>query len=453
MASPPKSKLSRIARLGGLSSRVSGSYLGQRIKGAFQDEDTRRSALKKLHLENAERVVATMGNLKGAAMKVGQGIAQAVEGMNLPPEMVKVLSQLNDKAEPIEFSLIRSAVEHELEGALEDLFTDFDEEPLGTASLAQAHAARLPTGERVVVKVLHEGIEDSVDSDLSALRTMLVAGRVIRRDKEEIDQIFAEIRARLDEELDYFQEAANLEFFRRALAGTPGVVVPGTHPRYCTGRVLTMDRVTGAPLDDFLESASAEAKQRAGDTLIRVFHDMVYRLRAVHADPHPGTYLFQRDGTVGLLDFGCVKRFDVYWMGRYAGMARGCVLEDRASFVANARELDILRSKAAEDEELLWSLARLICTPLLVDHYACGGPDDDVLPAVKQLVPRVIARPDIRGPGDLVFLHRSLGGTYNMLRRLEHSYDYQDVFLRHTRHAVDVAAGRKEDGAPVGASR
>jgi predicted unusual protein kinase regulating ubiquinone biosynthesis (AarF/ABC1/UbiB family) len=175
MASPPKSKLSRIARLGGLSSRVSGSYLGQRIKGAFQDEDTRRSALKKLHLENAERVVATMGNLKGAAMKVGQGIAQAVEGMNLPPEMVKVLSQLNDKAEPIEFSLIRSAVEHELEGALEDLFTDFDEEPLGTASLAQAHAARLPTGERVVVKVLHEGIEDSVDSDLSALRTMLVA--------------------------------------------------------------------------------------------------------------------------------------------------------------------------------------------------------------------------------------------------------------------------------------
>lgn len=453
MARPPKSKLSRLARLGGLSSRVSSSYLGQRIKGAFQDEDTRRSALKKLHLENAERVVATMGNLKGAAMKVGQGIAQAVEGMNLPPEMVKILSQLNDKAEPIPFELIRAAVEHELEGTLEELFTDFDEEPLGTASLAQAHAARLPTGERVVVKVLHEGIEDSVDSDLSALRTMLVAGRVLRRDKEEIDQIFAEIRARLDEELDYYQEAANLEFFRRALADTPGVVVPGTHPKYCTGRVLTMDRVTGAPLDDFLDNASDEAKKRAGDTLVEVFHDMVYRLRAVHADPHPGNYLFQRDGTVGLLDFGCVKRFDVYWMGRYASMARGIVLDDRAAFVGNAQELDILRGEDPEDIDLVWELAGHICTPLLVDHYRCGGLDDDVLPAVKALVPKVLARPNLRGPGDLVFLHRSLGGTYNMLRRLEHSYDYRGLFLRHTRHAVDVAAGRTEDGSLVGDAR
>lgn len=453
MARPPKSKLSRLARLGGLSSRVSSSYLGQRIKGAFQDEETRKDALNRLHVENAERVVATMGNLKGAAMKVGQGIAQAVEGMNLPPEMAQTLSQLNNKAEPIEFSLIRRAIEAELESPLEDLFTDFDEEPLGTASLAQAHAARLPTGERVVVKVLHEGIEDSVDSDLGALRSMLIAGRVLRRDKEEIDAIFSEIRARLSEELDYYQEAANLEQFRRALAGRSGVVVPGTHPRYCTRRVLTMDRLTGAPLDDFLEHASPEAKQRAGDTLVENFHDMVYRMRAVHADPHAGNYLFQRDGTVGLLDFGCVKRFDVYWMGRYAGMARGIVTDDRAAFEHNAVELDILRGDDPTDRALLWDLAQLICTPLLVDRYTCGDTDDQVLPAVKKLVPRVLARPNLRGPSDLVFLHRSLGGTYNMLRRLDHTYDYRGLFLRHTRHAVDVAAGRVRDGAPVGDAR
>lgn len=432
---------------------MSSSYLGQRIKGAFQDEETRKKALKKLHVENAERVVATMGNLKGAAMKVGQGIAQAVEGMNLPPEMAQTLSQLNNKAEPIEFALIRRAIEAELEAPLEDLFLDFDEEPLGTASLAQAHAARLPSGERVVVKVLHEGIEDSVDSDLSALRSMLVAGRVLRRDKEEIDAIFAEIRARLAEELDYYQEAANIEYFRRALAGRDGVVVPATHPKYSTGRVLTMDRLAGAPLDDFLESATPEAKKRAGDTLVENFHDMVYRLRTVHADPHAGNYLFQKDGTVGLLDFGCVKRFDVYWMGRYAGMARGIVLDDRAAFEANAVELDILRGDDPEDRAILWDLAQLICTPLLVDHYACGTEEDQVLSEVKKLVPKVIARRNVRGPGDLVFLHRSLGGTYNMLRRLDHAYDYRSLFLRHTRHAVEVAAGRTEDGAPVGDAR
>ena len=453
MARPPRSKLSRLARLGGLSSRVSSSYLGQRLKGAFQDEDTRERALRRLHVENAERVVATMGNLKGAAMKVGQGIAQAVEGLNLPPEMAQTLSQLNNRAEPIAFDLIRRSIESELDGALEDLFLDFDEEPLGTASLAQAHAARLKTGERVVIKVLHEGIEESVDSDLMALRSMLIAGRVLRRDKEEIDAVFAEIRARLSEELDYYQEAANIEYFRRALASRDGVVVPATHPRFCTGRVLTMDRVAGRPLDDFLEVASPEARARAGSTLVETFHDMVYRLRTVHADPHAGNYLFQRDGTVGLLDFGCVKRFDVFWMGRYARMARGIVLDDREAFRRNALELDILRGDDPTDGDVLWDLAQLICAPLRVPRYACGTEDDQVLSQVKSHVPRVMARRNIRGPQDLVFLHRSLGGTYNMLRRLQHAYDYQDLFLRHTRHAVDVADGRKDDLAPVGGLR
>jgi predicted unusual protein kinase regulating ubiquinone biosynthesis (AarF/ABC1/UbiB family) len=433
-----------------LSSRVSGSYLGQRIKSAFQDDDTSEKALKRLHIENAERVVATMGNLKGAAMKVGQGIAQAVEGMNLPPEMAKVLSQLNDKAEPVDFALIRGAVESELEGRLEDLFIDFDEEPLGTASLAQAHAARLPSGKRVVVKVLHEGIEGSVDSDLSALRSMLIAGRVLRRDKEEIDAIFAEIRERLAEELDYYHEAANLEYFRRSLADFEGVVVPATHPKYCTGRLLTMDRLTGAPLDTFLETATPEARLRAGDSLIRLFHDMVYRQRALHADPHAGNYLFQKDGTVGLLDFGCVKRFDVYWMGNYARMARGVVLDDREQFLEYARELDILRGDDPDDADLIWNLAGQICGPLMVPWYRCGGPDDAVLQDVKKLGPRVLARPNLRGPRELVFLHRSLGGNYNMLRRLGHEFNYGEMFLRHTRHAVDVAEGRKQDQSVVG---
>ena len=129
------------------------------------------------------------------------------------------------------------------------------------------------------------------------------------------------------------------------------------------------------------------------------------------------------------------------------------MLDDRAAFEANAEELDILRGADADDRQILWDLGQLVGAPLLVDRYTCGTEDDQVLPRVKKLVPKVLARPSLRGPGDLVFLHRSLGGTYNMLRQLHHTYDYRGIFLRHTRHAVEVAEGRTEDRAPVGDAR
>ncbi len=447
-AKPPSSRMGRLAQLGGLTSRVSGSYLGQRIVGAFQDPEVREAAMHRLHLDNAERVVETMGALKGAAMKLGQSLALVTDSLDLPPEVSRVLGKLNDQAVPVPFDRIRATVEAELEGRLEGLFADFDEEPLGTASLAQAHAARMPDGRHVVVKVLHHGVEDSVDSDLRALKSILVAGRVLRRPKEEIDEAFDEIRERLHEELDYYQEAANLEEFGRRL-GVPGVRVPKAVPERSTGRVLTMDRLTGSSLDAFLTHASPEARHRAGVALVRAFHDMFYRMRALHADPHGGNYLFAADGTLGMLDFGCVKRFDAYWVADYARMARGVVQRERAAVRDGARAIGALLTDDPEALDAVWALGQAICGPLQVDRYAVGGPRDDVMDKVKAAVPGVLRRSDVIGPRHLVFLHRTLGGIYGMLRKLELDYDYRSLFLAHTAHAIAVAEGRAADGAPV----
>ena len=444
---PPASRFGRIARLGGLTSRVSGSYLGQRIKGAFQDSDTRRDALHKLHLENAERVVDTMGALKGAAMKVGQSLALATDGLNLPPEVSRILGKLNDQAEPVPFDLIQKSIEAELDGSLSSLFADFDEEPLGTASLAQAHAARLADGRRVVVKVLHHGIEDSVDSDLRALRGILVAGQVLRRPKEELDNAFAEIRERLFEELDYYQEAANLEFFHQHLR-LDGVRVPKTVPTLSTGRVLTMERLNGANLDTFLDTASPEARRRAAIAVAHSFHDMFYRLRALHADPHGGNYLFEHDGTVGLIDFGCVKRFDQYWVAEYARMAKALVEDRPVDCRRHATELGILTSDADEAFDATWALGEAIAGPLRVDRHRIDH-HDQTLENVKSRAPRLLRRSDVQGPRHVLYLHRTLGGVYGMLRKLGLEYNYGQLFSAHATHAIDVAEGRVNDGSPV----
>lgn len=446
---PPRGKMGRLARLGGLTSRVSGSYLGQRLLGAFQNQDDRDASLRRVHLQNAERIVDTMGTLKGAAMKFGQSLAQIVDGMDLPPEVAGILGKLNNKAEPIPFSVIKAAIESELEAPIPDLFADFDEEPLGTASLAQAHAARLPSGAPVVVKVLHEGIEDSVDSDLAALKTIFITGRVLRRDRDEIEETFAELRERLGEELDYYQEAANLEYFRGSMAGFPDIHIPATHPALCTERVLTMDRLLGRSLDDFLKVATPQARQRAGDLLALTFHDMFYRQRALHADPHPGNYLFRKDGGIGILDFGCVKRFDVYFVANYARMARFLVEGDRDAFIDAARAVGVLTDGPDASLDVLWQFGEAICHPLRVDTYDCSDGIDEITTRVQRLTPALLRYPNIRSTRSIIYLHRTLNGVYSMLRRLNHRGNYRELFLRHAAHAIDVAEGRQTDGAPV----
>lgn len=421
-------KLSRLSRIGSMTLGVGASYLGQRVAGLFQDEQTRKQKLDATHLQNAERIVAQLGSLKGAAMKVGQAVAQVADGLNLPPEAREVLSKLHDKAEPIPFETIRRRVESELNGGLDTLFRSFDPAPIGTASLGQAHAATLPDGTPVVVKVLHEGVEGSVAADLAALKSMMVAGRVLNRDRDEVDAIFAEIRERLDEELDYRQEARNLQEFRRYFAGDPDLRIPAVYEGWSTAKVLTMERLPGRPLSVFVATASEAAKQRAGRTVAHAFMRMEYVHRALHADPHPGNYLFTPDGTVGILDFGCVKRFDLDWMYHYGHVGYHTLHGERELAMEHAYRCGCIERRDRAAEDVLWELCCIIGKPFRGGPFMAGGPEDDIQDRVTALMPRVIAQPLIRAPRDMVFLHRGLGGTHQILKQLKANLDFREIF-------------------------
>ena len=363
------SKLSRMAQLGALTTRVSSSYLGQKVAGIFQGEEERKASLQRAHHENAERIAANLGQLKGAAMKVGQAVAQMADGFGLPDDARAVLSKLHDRAEPIPFEQVKRRVEAELHGGIDTLFKSFDVEPIGTASLGQAHVARLPDDTEVVVKVLHDGIDGSVSADLGALRTMLTAGRVLRRPKEELDAIFAEIEARLAEELDYRQEAANIEEFRRFFDGDPDILVPRVYEGWSTARVLTMGRVPGRPLPVFLATGSTAAKERAGVALGTAFMRAQYLLRTIHGDPHPGNYLFTPDGRVGILDFGCVRRLELDWIASYGECGLATRYEERERLMQASMRIRALTHRGdAESEDVLWDLCRTIGIPFR------GGP-------------------------------------------------------------------------------
>jgi len=428
--------------LGRLGGRVGGSYVKQKVKGLFQDPERQRRALERLNIDNADQLVETLGTLKGAAMKLGQGMANMASGLDLPEEVTTRLAKLHKDAEPIAFRIIKEDIEAQLERPLDVAFASFEPRPIGTASLGQAHAATLPDGREVVVKVLHRGIDGSVKSDLSALKAVMLTGRFLRRNRGEVDAIFDEIRARLEEELDYLQEAANIHQFSVMFADDPGVRIPTVHPGWSTERVLTMDRLPGMGIEEFLEQSTPQARQQAGLTLANLLFTQIFRYRTLHADPHPGNYLFDTDGTVGLLDFGCVKRFDEFWVAHYARAGIAAMEGRRADCLQACRDLGSLHGANAEADELLWKMVSTLLHPMTQGRYTVGAHNDTVLERIAPIGHMLVRHPQVRAPRDLVYLHRSLGGTYVLLRRLVVRGDWGAMLQQHGGHAIAQAEGR-----------
>lgn len=437
-----QSRWSRLTKLGGLTSRLTGAALRERVAGAFMDAPGRQDLRRKLHLDQAREVVTTLGRLKGAALKVGQQIALAADHLDLPDDVRQALGALHDKAEPVPFDEIVRALTDELGGPLDRHFAEITPEPLGTASLAQAHLARLPDGREVVIKVLHAGVREGVETDLLALRTMLTSGRALGRPKAELDDVFNEIRATLLRELDYLQEAANINTFRALYGDLPWLELPELHPALCTERVLVMDRVHGVPLDVFVAQADAETRQRVGLQLAELFFRMAFERRLLHADPHPGNYLFQADGRIGLLDFGCLKPLDEFWIGSYARVAHAATDGDREATLRAIRDVGAWTGSSPGAADALWALCEAIVAPWQGGPYTLGGAEDRLLERVTPLAAELWRYDEIRGARDMLLLHRTLGGMVAMARKLGTRADWGALVRYWTRHAIAVAAGR-----------
>jgi predicted unusual protein kinase regulating ubiquinone biosynthesis (AarF/ABC1/UbiB family) len=279
-------------------------------------------------------------------------------------------------------------------------------------------------------------VEDAVAADLAALRSVLLAGRALGRDREELDANLSEIRERLHEEVDYRNEAANLARFHAAFAADPDVDVPRPFPGWSTGKVLTMERLDGLPVNAFAATASAAAKQRAGVALGMAFVRMQYVLRSIHADPHPGNYLFRPDGRVGLLDFGCVRTYDLAFMANYGEAGLYTIRGDREAVIERCMRMGALTRRDAEAEEALWGFCQAIAGPFRGGPFTFGGPDDTVQDQLTAVIPKLLRARAVRSPRELVYLHRGLAGLHTVAKQLRPTLDWRVVFEEHVGHCL-----------------
>jgi ubiquinone biosynthesis protein len=244
-------------------------------------------------------------------IKLGQILSTRAD--LLSEEYQAELARLQDQAPPVPFEEIRATVESELGKPIQEAFASFKAEPLAAASIGQAHAATLPDGTEVVVKVRRPGVVDQVEEDLEILQNLAAAAGRRWEVAEQYDLLglAQEFAQTLRAELDYIREARSAERFAANFSDEPSVHVPRVLWETTTSRVLTLERIRGAKIDD-LAALEAAGHDRAAlaERSARIVLKMVFEDGFFHADPHPGNFFVEADGRIGLIDFGMVGTVD-----------------------------------------------------------------------------------------------------------------------------------------------
>ena len=293
-----------------------------------------------LQLRTAEHVAETLGNLKGAMMKLGQMASYLDQG--LPEPVREALASLQQDAPPMAPELAAGVIEAELGKHPADLFAEWDPVPIASASIGQVHRALTHDGRAVAVKVQYPGVDEAIRGDLDNAGLLFSGMKFLFPGLDPVPLV-AELRERIVEELDYRLEADNQRLFAAYYEGHPFIHVPAVVDELSSGRVLTTELAGGARFAELL-TWSQEERDLAAESIYRFVFGSLYRLHVFNGDPHPGNYLFEPGGRVTFLDFGLVKRFTPAELQPFEDMIDAMVLRhDPAGFRRIVEEVGLLQ--------------------------------------------------------------------------------------------------------------
>jgi predicted unusual protein kinase regulating ubiquinone biosynthesis (AarF/ABC1/UbiB family) len=424
----PTGWASRGARIAGQTGKSAARFLGTRVK-SFASPQRAQEFVEGFHKTTAQQVVEMLGEMKGAAMKVGQ-LASFYE-FAAPGDHVDAyrdaLTMLQNAAPPMDPEASKQVILEEFGMPVTELFAEFNDQPVAAASIGQVHRARLHSGEEVAVKVQYPGVDEAVRSDLkniTALSKLSVAVAPNLDPKE----IAGEVRDRVLEELDYRREAANQAKFWHLFEHHPFVVVPKVHMDMCRTKVIVQEFIEG---DSFLDAFDREQPERdlVGEMLFRFFYGSLNRFLLFSADPHPGNYLLLKDGRIAFIDYGLVRAVDPGTLELLLEVAQALIADDTERGRIALEGLGILNRKTPEIHAI-WDHLKLLNTPVLTDE-----PVTITKPLVQEIAaagmdPRSKAFQTLRKvgmPGVVVTLNRMQFGVASILARLEATNNWQSI--------------------------
>jgi predicted unusual protein kinase regulating ubiquinone biosynthesis (AarF/ABC1/UbiB family) len=366
----------RTAKIGGLAAGQAIRQAGTRAANVTRGKEKRDAALERRQIEAAEQIVAALGTMKGAAMKVGQVMSFLDVGVvpeEYREEFQRKLAALRDAAPTVSFKEMRAVIEDELDDPLDEVFESFDEEPIAAASIGQVYKARLQDGRDVAVKVQYPGVAAAVRADMQNLGLIL---RLAKRIAPGMDPqaIGREISERIHEELDYELEAQNQRALARIFRGHPFIVVPAVVTSLSRERVLVSDYVEGTGFED-LKTYPQEDRDRIGEILFRFYFGCLYRHHQFSGDPHPGNSRLMADGRMAFFDFGLFKRMPPGAVELEIAVARAIIEGDKDTIMRLGTEVGFFPEPEKFDSDRVLEHFRAATSWYTVDEVVELSPE------------------------------------------------------------------------------
>jgi predicted unusual protein kinase regulating ubiquinone biosynthesis (AarF/ABC1/UbiB family) len=355
-----------------LAGRIGRRAAVNRARRVFADAERRDQLDDELSLHTAEEVASTLGQMKGALMKVGQLASFVDDGM--PDNVREALEQLQQSAPPMAPELAAQVIVDELGARPEQVFAEWDPIPIAAASIGQVHRAMTRSGRAVAVKVQYPNVAEAIEADLANLDLATMAMPLMWRSMD-AKAIGDELRDRLTEELDYCLEAENQRLFAGWYRDHPFIHVPEVVDELSTRRVLTTELAEGVRFQE-LESWSQHERNLAGEAIYRFVFRSYYRHHAFNGDPHPGNYLFRPGGRVTFLDFGLVKHFTADELTLLANMSETFAVDkDMTKFRVAISESGFLPDPSKFTDEQIESYMRHFWEFVMEDEELTTTPE------------------------------------------------------------------------------
>ena len=408
-------RLKRYARVGTTMGGLAARFAGNRLFGLSIDRP-----------EHAAELKVALGGLKGPLMKVAQ-ILSTVPDV-LPEEYTKELAQLQHNAPSMGWPFVKRRMQAELGPDWLSCFDTFERTAAAAASLGQVHRATDHQGRRLACKLQYPDMASAVEADLQQLKVIF---SIYRRYDRAIDpsNIHAELSERLREELDYRREARQMRLYTWMLANEDRVFVPDPIEGLCTDRLLTMTWLDGEPILRCVNS-HLDLRNVVARNMFRAWYVPFYEYGVLHGDPHLGNYTVRADGSINLLDFGCIRIFrpefigaviDLYWALRNGD-------DDLA---VHAYETWGFRNVNRKVIDILNHWARFLYRPLMEDRVQPIQDDGGSMygAQVAGKVQRELREiGGVRPPREFVLMDRAAIGLGSVFTRLRAEMNWHRMF-------------------------
>jgi len=416
----PVNKIERAGQLVRTGFKVGGNYI------AYYGEKIVNPSLtkEKLNENNAEDIYDGLKNLKGSALKVAQMLS--MDKNIMPRAYVEKFSLAQFSVPPLSAPLVRKTFKKYLGMFPEELYDTFTPDSMHAASIGQVHKAS-KDGKNLAVKIQYPGVAESIGSDLAIVKPF--ATKMFNLQGKDSERYFKEVENKLMEETDYELELKQGVSIAKACGAIANLKFPNYYPELSSKKIISMDWMEGEHLSEFTAyNQDSNLGDKIGQALWDFYMFQMHQLRQVHADPHPGNFLIDKEGNLIAIDFGCIKHVPEDFYIPYFELAQPEIIDNPVIFKEKLYELEILRHDDSSREieyfsALFLQVLKLFTKPFQTDSFDFS--DEKFFKEMAQLSEDFSKDSQLRkmngnrGSKHFLYINRTFFGLYSLLHDLK----------------------------------